>query len=251
MLAQLKEEYMQYVFEMKELDEPVMSFEEWYQSIYKASQMGVQAPEEEMMSEEMMIREPAAYGGIMDTESGKRMYGLGSIFKKITKIPKKIFKGAKKVLKSPLGKAAALYFAPALIPGGASTMGGVLKNMAPKLSSDWLMKKATHEGGKKGILSAAKKFLTGNKGIAAAGIGALSSLPLLGIGTQKQKQVVPDMGKLGSFDFDYDQMIRDVKGARTTEDLAALNTKYGTDLVEDETVYDYAQGGRIPFALGI
>ncbi len=250
MLAQLKEEYMQYVFEMRELEEPVLSFEEWYQSVYKASQMGVQAPEEEMMSEEMTMREPAAYGGIMDTESGRRMYGLGSIFKKITKIPKKIFKGAKKVLKSPLGKAAALYFAPALIPGGASTMGGVLKNMAPKLSSDWLMKKATHEGGKKGILSAAKKFLTGNKGIAAAGIGALSSLPLLGIGTQKQKQVVPDMGKLGSFDFDYDQMIRDVKGARTTEDLAALNTKYGTDLVEDETVYDYAQGGRIPFALG-
>ena len=96
MLAQLKEEYMQYVFEMKELEEPVMSFEEWYQSVYKASQMGVQAPQEEMMGEEMMMREPAAYGGIMDTESGRRMYGIGSFFKKITKIPKKIFKGVKK-----------------------------------------------------------------------------------------------------------------------------------------------------------
>ena len=251
MLAQLKEEYMQYVFSQNELGEPVMSFEEWYSMVYEASKMGVQAPQEEMSMQETMMREPAAYGGIMDINSGRRAYGLGSIFKKITKIPKKIFKGAKKVLKSPLGKAAALYFAPALIPGGASTMGGVLKNMAPKLSSDWLMKKATHEGGKKGILSAAKKFLTGNKkGIASLGIGALSALPLLGIGTQKQQQeVVPDMGKLGSFDFDYDQMIRDVKGAKTTEDFADINTKYGTDLVEDETVYA-ADGGRIPFALG-
>ena len=153
MLAQLREEYMQYVFSQNELGEPVMSFEEWYQMVYEASKMGVQAPQEEMM-----MREPAAYGGIMDTDSGRRAYGLGSIFKKITKIPKKIFKGAKKVLKSPLGKAAALYFAPALIPGGASTMGGVLKNMAPKLSSDWLMKKATHEGGKKRYSISGKKI---------------------------------------------------------------------------------------------
>ena len=48
MLAQLKEEYMQYVFEQKEIGEPVMSFEEWYQMIYEASKMGVQAPQEEM-----------------------------------------------------------------------------------------------------------------------------------------------------------------------------------------------------------
>jgi len=57
------------------------------------------------------------------------------------------------------------------------------------------------------------------------------------------------MGKLGSFDFDYDQMIRDVKGAKTTEDFADINTKYGTDLVEDETVYS-ADGGRIGYAGG-
>ena len=255
-LMQLKEEYMEYVFSQKELGEPVLSFEEWYQMMYEASKMGVQAPQEEMMSEEMMMREPAAYGGIMDTESGRRMYGFGSIFKKITKpfkkVGKKLVGGAKKVLKSPLGKAAALYFAPALIPGGASTMSGVVGNMLKGASMpDHLTRSMGGKESKKGILSAAKKFLTGNKkGIASLGIGALSALPLLGIGTQKEQQVVPDMGKLGSFDFDYDQMIRDVKGAKTTEDLAALNTKYGTDLVEDETVYDYAQGGRIGYAGG-
>ena len=57
------------------------------------------------------------------------------------------------------------------------------------------------------------------------------------------------MGKLGSFDFDYGQMIRDIKGAKTTEDFADINTKYGTDLVEDETVYS-ADGGRIGYAGG-
>ena len=41
MLAQLKEEYMAYVFEQRELGEPVMSFEEWYQMVYEASKMGV------------------------------------------------------------------------------------------------------------------------------------------------------------------------------------------------------------------
>ena len=251
MIAQLKEEYMQYVFEMRELEEPIMSFEEWYQSVYKASQMGAQAPQEEMMSEEMMMREPAAYGGIMDTDSGRRAYGLGSFFKKITNIPKKIFKGAKKAIKSPLGKAAALYFAPALIPGGASTMGGVLKNaMSSRLPRDWAGKAAREGTSNRGILSAAKKFLTGNKrGIATAGITALSSLPLLGIGTQKQEIPSSMTDQSGDFDFDYGQMIKDIKGAKTTEDFAELNTKYGTDLVEDETVYA-AGGGRIPFALG-
>jgi hypothetical protein len=42
-------------------------------------------------------RIPAAFGGIMDTETGRRAYGIGSFFKKIGR-------AAKKVLKSPIGK---------------------------------------------------------------------------------------------------------------------------------------------------
>jgi len=251
MLAQLKEEYMQYVFSQNELGEPVMSFEEWYQMVYEASKMGVQAPQEEMSMQETMMREPAAYGGIMDTESGRRAYGLGSIFKKITKpikkVGSKLLGGVKKVAKSPLGKAALLYAGTMGIPG--TQFKGLSGLMKGKALPNFVMNRDGPV--KKNLLTAAKKFLTGNKkGIASLGIGALSALPLLGIGTQKQQQeVVPDMGKLGSFDFDYDQMIRDVKGAKTTEDFADINTKYGTDLVEDETVYA-ADGGRIPFALG-
>ena len=250
MIAQLKEEYMQYVFERRELEEPILSFEEWYQSVYKASQMGAQAPQEEMMSEEMMMREPAAYGGIMDTESGRRAYGLGSFFKKITKPFKKIAKGAKKLIKSPIGKIGigALLAGPALGAltgaGAAGLSPGALGGKLPGVKG-FLAR--TMGSGKAGLGSLLKKVAP--KTLAKIGIGAASALPLLGIGTQKEEQVVPDMGKLGSFDFDYDQMIRDVKGAKTTEDFAELNTKYGTDLVEDETVY-VADGGRIPFALG-
>ena len=75
MLAQLKEEYMQYVFSQNELGEPVMSFEEWYQMVYEASKMGVQAPQDQ-------TREPAAFGGIMDRYTQRRRYGIGSALKK-------------------------------------------------------------------------------------------------------------------------------------------------------------------------
>ena len=46
-------------------------------------------------------RIPAAFGGIMDSSTGRRAYGLGSIFKSIKK-------AASKVLKSPVGKAVLL-----------------------------------------------------------------------------------------------------------------------------------------------
>jgi hypothetical protein len=259
-LAQLKEEYMQYVFSQNELGEPVMSFEEWYSMVYEASKMGVQAPQEEMSMQETMMREPAAYGGIMDINSGRRAYGLGSIFKKITspikKVGKKLLGGVKKVAKSPLGKVgiAALLAGAPIGTGAWGTLGrtadtagwfgkgsgiGALRNM---MSGSNLAKKVAEK-----VVSKGDKSLM--KNLAKLGIGAATALPFLGIGTEKQQEVVPDMGKLGSFDFDYDQMIRDVKGAKTTEDFADINTKYGTDLVEDETVYA-ADGGRIPFALG-
>ena len=71
------------------------------------------------------MRNMAAGGGMM----GRQMYGLGSLVKSIGKAAKGVVKGVKKVAKSPIGKAAMLYFAPALIPGGASTLGGVFSNM--------------------------------------------------------------------------------------------------------------------------
>ena len=67
----------------------------------------------------MMRDDPV--GGIMDLETSRQMYGLGKLVKKITR-------GVKKVAKSPVGKAALLYF------GGKTLMGGdrlVLKGLVP------------------------------------------------------------------------------------------------------------------------
>ena len=83
-MAQLKNEYMQYVFEMKDIGEPIMSFEEWYQAVYEASKMGVDAgqqPQQPQQPQPQMMRQPVAYGGIMDL-GGRRRYGWGSKIKK-------------------------------------------------------------------------------------------------------------------------------------------------------------------------
>jgi len=250
MIAQLKEEYMQYVFEMRELEEPIMSFEEWYQSVYKASQMGAQAPQEEMMSEEMMMREPAAYGGIMDTDSGRRAYGLGSFFKKITKIPKKIFKGVKKIAKSPLGKIGigALLAGPALgaLTGKAAT--GSMIGMGPLHGATkvpWYKK-----GLMKGIGTLAKKAIQNPKTLAKIGIGAAPLLALSGIGTTPKEEYIADQG--AKFDYDYNKMRDRFAKAETEADFAAAEEEFPvTPGLFKSRFYDMkADGGRIGFALG-
>ena len=104
-VAQLKREYMQYVFEQKDLQEPVMSFQEWYQAVYQASKMGVQAPQDQ-------TRQPVAYGGIMGL-GGRRRYGLGSRLRKL--IPNEI---------SRVAEVAAPFVAP-FNPIAAGLMSGI------------------------------------------------------------------------------------------------------------------------------
>jgi len=62
-------------------------------------------------------------GGIMDLESARQMYGLGKLVKKITR-------GVKKVAKSPIGKAALMYFGGQALMGGGA--GGGLKSFFGK-----------------------------------------------------------------------------------------------------------------------
>ena len=64
----------------------------------------------------MGLRARRAFGGIMDRVTGRRAYGLGSIFKSVKK-------AVSKVLKSPIGKAAILYAGGAYL-GGSTMMGG-------------------------------------------------------------------------------------------------------------------------------
>jgi len=77
-------------------------------------------PEAPMMGEEFpgqeFSRAPAAFGGIMDTYTGRRKYGLGSFFKSVKK---KI----KKLASSKLGKIALMYAAGTYL-GGTAAFGG-------------------------------------------------------------------------------------------------------------------------------
>ena len=77
-----------------------------------------------MRQMEMMQDEDDPEGGIMDLESGRQMYFLG-------KLVKKAGRAIKKVVKSPIGKAALLYFGgKAFMPGGGP---GILSNLKTSL----------------------------------------------------------------------------------------------------------------------
>ena len=140
-------------------------------------------------------------GGEFDFESARQMYGLGKLVKKVTRT-------VKKIAKSPIGKAAMLYFAPALIPRGASTLGGVFQNMG---GLGGLKTKFLGSAGKfitqaKGtplerrILSGASEGILGKLGLTSGfggglttsgistAITAASLLPLLGIGTGEESE---------------------------------------------------------------
>jgi len=100
---------------------PQEAIEKIKQIIASAQTEGPQSP---MMAEEFPGQEfgrtPAAFGGIMDTYTGRRKYGLGSFIKKA-------FKKVKKLASSKVGKlalaAVAAYYAPAMATRlGGSTM---------------------------------------------------------------------------------------------------------------------------------
>jgi hypothetical protein len=101
-------------------------------------------------------------GGIMDLESSRQMYGLGKLVKKVTR-------SVKKIAKSPIGKAALLYF------GGNALAGGGLKsfllgsNAGPNFSKTGLLQKMFLKNPSTG-------FSLGNlSGTAVAGIPAALS----------------------------------------------------------------------------
>ena len=71
----------------------------------------------------MGLRARRAFGGIMDRVTGRRAYGLGSIFKGVKKAVSGVVDATKKVLKSDIGKAALLYAGGTYL-GGTAMFGG-------------------------------------------------------------------------------------------------------------------------------
>jgi hypothetical protein len=108
----------------------------------------------------------APVGGIMDLESGRQMYFLGKLVKKATR-------AVKKIVKSPIGKAA-LFAAPFLMSGGAGGIGAFLKQKA----APFLFKGgADFAAGKMGLGKLLTSGLTGGGSLALG--GALTLAPLL------------------------------------------------------------------------
>jgi hypothetical protein len=91
------------------------------------------------MADGGMTDDAPVEGGIMDLESGRQMYFLGKLVKKATR-------AVKKIVKSPIGKAALLYAGGSFLGGGGGGITGIFgkdaflrKTLLPKLYKDGAM----------------------------------------------------------------------------------------------------------------
>ena len=109
-------------------------------------------------------RVPAAFGGIMDNTTGRRAYGLGSIFKKITRPIKKAVKGVKKIAKSPIGRLALLYAGGAAL-GGSTALGGAGGSFFSRLANPGNLANLSNIFGNKAL------GLQGISGVGGQGLG--------------------------------------------------------------------------------
>ena len=168
-----------------------------------------------MRQMEMMEDEDDPEGGIMDLESGRQMYFLGKLVKKATR-------AVKKVAKSPLGKAALLYFGGGALGNlaGGSGLAGMFKGaMTPskflarsKLSNIFTkgglkniaFGKAAGAGyampgqgifrpGTSGILGSSGKLSLGKA--LGLGLGIPAALDLMGVGKEEEDNGLADYYK--------------------------------------------------------
>jgi len=142
------------------------------------------APNLRLLAGGGMTEDAPVEGGIMDLESGRQMYFLGKLVKKATR-------AVKKIVKSPIGKAALLYFGgQALMPGGgkglSSFFGKGSFNPLKAISTVSGLAGPRQQTGLSGLGKLLNKFgladfqggLTG-KGMFGIGGGLLALLPFL------------------------------------------------------------------------
>jgi len=177
----------------------------------------------------------------------RQMYGLGSFVKKITK-------GVKKIVKSPIGKAAILGIGAFGLPGAAGqNLFSGFKALAPLKTgaSNFLFGNVGGPGnmyGKEGILSAAKNFLGGEKtfgktaamfGIGTLGGAGLQALEAAGLDTDNPNAMPRDVEALKAYMRDgYMKLNPDAEPKEVDE------------FIQSQT-YEYrANGGRIGYGDG-
>ncbi len=190
-------------------------------------------------------RVPRAFGGIMDTATGRKAYGLGSIFKSITKPFKGIAKAAGKVLKSDVGKMAlmaglgygAYKFGPQLLSGKGFGLGTV-KNWGDLV---WKGAGQNVNLGRLGMGLMALPFIPG--------INDAKQDPSL-MASRKDSRLIDPLTKKEATPAEMRENIELAKleAGDDPVKLAALNQKYNNMLFSNlpyENYGTYAQGGRI------
>ncbi len=190
---------------------------------------------------------PEYQGGIMDLETGRQQYFLGKLVKKATR-------AIKKVVKSPIGKAALLYFGGGALGNlaGGSGLGGMFRGaMTPGqfFSKNKLANIFTKGGGKNilfggqklmgnaaknnlvdfsGILGSGGKFSVGKA--LGLGLGIPTAMELLGVGKEEDEPM--DLGP-GI----------DINAIRNSPYRYLAPRFTGSQ-------YEFADGGRIGYAEG-
>ena len=129
-----------------------------------------------------MVEDAPVGTGIMDLEAARQMMFLGGIAKGIKKGLKGVTRAAKKVFKSPFGKAA-LLAAPFVMGGGAGSFFG-------KGSFNPFLRKVAGDTAFSGLGEALSKIGLVNKsgGLTAGGIGSLFGITSLLAALQKPKE---------------------------------------------------------------
>jgi hypothetical protein len=178
-------------------------------------------------------RIPAAYGGIMDTETGRRAYGFGSFFKKIGK-------AAKKVLKSPIGKAALIGLGGYYL-GGGQLLGGS-KMFGTKFGQNFALKNLMQ---RKGIQSLLTKDGAGKAWDPwKLAIGATTALPFL-MGGPKEE----DEGDKFDYDAAKNKYASEIMNIKRNVRAGSLNPDQWSYLPSNYT-YTGAEGGRARLSNG-
>jgi len=178
----------------------------------------------------------------------RQMYGLGSFVKKITK-------GVKKIVKSPIGKAAILGIGAFGLPGGALGMKGFMPQNLRSLSGigsaifgGGALPPSQGLGQSKGLFGMAKNFLGGEKtfgktaamfGIGTLGGAGLQALEAAGLDTDNPNAMPRDVEALKAYMRDgYMKLNPDAEPKEVDE------------FIQSQT-YEYrANGGRIGYGDG-
>ena len=183
-------------------------------------------------------------------QNPRQMYGLGSLVKSVTKAVKGVAKGVKDVAKSPIGKAAMLYFAPMAFGQGAglagykSLFGANSLNPFLKIAADGSQgfSKFGALANKLGIANLSGGLTGFGKGVAAStALGALAKG--VEMGDQSAVAATQDVESLKKYLTSYYTNLG-YSGDEIAEFVARDTSEYTSGSGA------YAEGGRVDYAMG-